>query len=52
MRRYRRVLTNIADVAVRRVEFNDPLPAGLRYPAESAASDRDDAVIDSSIQIN
>ncbi len=52
MRRYRRVFTNIADVAVRRVEFNDPLPAGLRYLAESAASDRDDAVIDSSIQID
>ncbi len=46
---YRLVFTNITDVAVRRVEFNDPLPAGLRYMGESAAADRDDVVIDYSI---
>ncbi len=46
---YRLVFTNITDVAVRRVEFNDPLPAGLRYVGESAAADRDDVVIDYSI---
>ncbi len=46
---YRLVFTNITDVAVRRVEFNDPLPAGLRYVSQSAASDRDDVVIDYSI---
>ncbi len=46
---YQLVFTNITDVAVRRVEFNDPLPAGLRYVGESAAADRDDVVIDYSI---
>lgn len=47
--RYRLVFTNITDGAVRRIVFNDPLPAGLLYVAGSAASDRDDVVIDYSI---
>ncbi len=46
---YRLVFTNITDVPVRSIEFNDPLPAGLRYVGESAAADRDDVVIDYSI---
>ncbi len=46
---YRLVFTNITDVAVRRVEFTDPLPAGLRYVGESAAADRNDVVIEYSI---
>ena len=46
---YRLVFTNITDVPVRKIVFNDPLPAGLRYVGESAASDRDDVVIDYSI---
>ncbi len=46
---YRLVFTNITDMAVRRIEFNDPLPAGLRYVGESAAADRDDVVIGYSI---
>ena len=46
---YRLVFTNIADVPVRAVEFNDPLPAGLPYVGGSAAADRDDVVIAYSI---
>ena len=46
---YRLVFTNITDVAVRRVEFTDLLPAGLRYIGGSALADRDDVVISYSI---
>lgn len=46
---YRLVFTNITDVAVRRIEFNDPLPRGLRYVGGSALVDRDDVVISYSI---
>ena len=46
---YRLVFTNITAVAVRRIEFNDPLPAGLRYVGGSALVDRDDVVISYSI---
>ncbi len=46
---YRLVFTNVTGAPVRRVEFRDPLPGGLRYVAGSAASDRDDIVIEYSI---
>ncbi len=46
---YRLVFTNITDVAIRRIEFTDPLPAGLRYVGGSALADRDDVVISYSI---
>ncbi len=46
---YRLVFTNITDVAVRRIEFSDPLPTGLRYVGGSALVDRDDAIISYSI---
>jgi uncharacterized repeat protein (TIGR01451 family) len=41
--------TNTTDVPVRNVEFKDPLPAGMRFVAESAMADRDDVVITYSI---
>jgi uncharacterized repeat protein (TIGR01451 family) len=43
---YRLVFTNVTDVAVRSVEFNDPLPPGLSYVTQSATSDRNDVVIE------
>lgn len=46
---YRLLFTNITDVAVRSIEFIDPLPAGLRYVGGSALADRDDVVISYSI---
>ena len=46
---YRLLFTNITDVAVRSIEFTDPLPAGLRYVGGSALADRDDVVISYSI---
>ena len=46
---YRLVFTNITDVAVRSIEFTDPLPAGLRYVGGSALADRGDVVISYSI---
>ncbi len=47
--RYRLTFTNTTDVPVRNVEFKDPVPAGLRYLAGSAAADRDDVTIAYSI---
>ncbi len=47
--RYRLVFTNITDVAVRSIEFNDPLPLGLHYVGGSALADRDDVIISYSI---
>jgi len=46
---YRLVFTNVTDAPVRNVEFNDPLPGGLRYVAETATADRGDVVIEYSI---
>ncbi len=46
---YQLLFTNITDVAVRSIEFNDPLPLGLHYVSGSATADRDDAVISYSI---
>ena len=43
------MFTNITDVAVSRIELNDPLPLGLRYVGGSALVDRDDVVISYSI---
>ena len=46
---YRLLFTNITEVAVRSIEFTDPLPAGLRFVGGSALADRDDVVISYSI---
>lgn len=46
---YRLVFTNTTDVAVRHVEFKDPLPAALRYVGGSASADRDDVTVSYSI---
>ncbi len=46
---YRLRFTNITDVPVRNVVFQDPLPAGLRYVGGSAAADRADVLIEYSI---
>ncbi len=46
---YRLVFTNVNAFAVQRVEFLDPIPAGLRYVAESARADRDDVRVEYSI---
>jgi uncharacterized repeat protein (TIGR01451 family) len=46
---YRLIFTNTTDAPVRNVEFKDPLPAGLRYVAGSAAADREDVSIAYSI---
>jgi uncharacterized repeat protein (TIGR01451 family) len=46
---YRLTFTNTTDVPVRNVEFKDPVPAGLRYVAGSAAADREDVTIAYSI---
>lgn len=46
---YRLLFTNVNDFAVQRVEFVDPIPAGLRYVAESARADREDVLIEFSI---
>jgi uncharacterized repeat protein (TIGR01451 family) len=46
---YRLVFTNRNTAAVRDIELKDPIPAGLRYMLGSAKADRDDAVIEFSI---
>jgi uncharacterized repeat protein (TIGR01451 family) len=46
---YRLTFTNTTGAPVRNVEFKDPLPAGLRYVASSASSDREDVSIAYSI---
>jgi len=47
--RYRLLFTNLSADSVRQVQFNDPVPAGLRYVAGSARADRPDVVIEFSI---
>jgi uncharacterized repeat protein (TIGR01451 family) len=47
--RYQLHFTNVTGAAIRGVVFNNPLPAGLRYDAGSAAADRDDVAIEFSI---
>ncbi len=46
---YRLVFTNIIDAPVRGIELKDPIPSGLTYVDGSALSDRDDVVIEYSI---
>jgi len=46
---YRLVFTNVNPAPVQRVEFKDPIPAGLRYVASSAKADRDDVLVEYSI---
>jgi uncharacterized repeat protein (TIGR01451 family) len=46
---YRLTFTNTTEVAVRNVEFKDPIPAGFRLVLESATADRDDVVVTYSI---
>jgi uncharacterized repeat protein (TIGR01451 family) len=47
--RYRLSFTNLRPDSVRSVQFNDRVPAGLRYVAGSASADRSDVVIEFSI---
>lgn len=47
--RYRLTFTNVTADSVRRVQFSDHVPIGLRYVAGSATSDRPDVVIEFSI---
>ena len=47
--RYRLTFTNLRSDSIRNVQFNDPLPTGLHYVAESAAADRDDVTVEFSI---
>jgi uncharacterized repeat protein (TIGR01451 family) len=46
---YRLVFTNLNAVAVRNIELKDPIPTGLRYVLASAKTDRDDTLIEFSI---
>jgi uncharacterized repeat protein (TIGR01451 family) len=46
---YRLVFTNVNAVPVRNIALNDPIPSGLRYVGASAAADRDDTVVEFSI---
>lgn len=47
--RYRLTFTNVTPNAVKSVVFDNPLPAGLRYQAGTAASDRDQVAIQYSL---
>jgi uncharacterized repeat protein (TIGR01451 family) len=47
--RYRLTFTNITRDSVRNVQFNDPVPAGLRYVAGSARADRSSVLVEFSI---
>jgi len=47
--RYRLIFTNVTPNPVRRVMFDNPLPAGLRYVAGTATADRDEVSIQYSI---
>jgi uncharacterized repeat protein (TIGR01451 family) len=49
MVRYRLTFSNITPDSVRNVQFNDPVPAGLRYVAGSARADRPNVLIEFSI---
>lgn len=46
---YRLVFTNVSAKRVRNVEFTDPLPESLQYVGGSTAADRDDVIVDYSI---
>jgi len=46
---YRLTFTNVQRDSVHNVQFNDPLPQGLRYVPGSARADRDDVTIEFSI---
>ena len=46
---YRLVFTNVSAKRVRNVQFTDPLPDGLKYVGGSSAADRDDVIVDFSI---
>ena len=47
--RYRLTFTNLRSDSVRNVQFNDPLPNGLHYVAESAGADRADVTVEFSL---
>lgn len=47
--RYRLTFTNTTPDSVRNVQFNDPVPVGLRYVAGSAKADRPDVLVEFSI---
>ncbi len=47
--RYELVFTNIISDSVRNVQFTDPVPEGLQYVGGTARSDREDVVIEYSI---
>ena len=47
--RYRLTFTNVQRDSVHNVQFNDPLPDGLQYVAGSAHADRDDVIVEFSI---
>jgi uncharacterized repeat protein (TIGR01451 family) len=47
--RYRLTFTNITPDSVHNVQFNDPVPTGLRYVAGSARTDRSNVLIEFSI---
>jgi uncharacterized repeat protein (TIGR01451 family) len=47
--RYRLTFTNVTPSAVRKVVFDNPLPAGLRYLAGTATADREQVSIQYSI---
>ena len=49
MVRYRLLFTNITDVPVRNVVFDNPLPDGLAYVASSAGADVAEVVVEYSI---
>ena len=46
---YRLVFTNVSDNRVRNVEFTDPMPERLQYVGGSTAADRDDVIVEYSI---
>ncbi len=47
--RYRLTFTNLRTDSVRSVQFNDPLPGGLRYMAGTAGANRADVTVEFSI---
>lgn len=47
--RYRLTFTNLQRDSVHHVQFNDPVPAGLQYVPGSAHADRDDVLVEFSI---
>lgn len=47
--RYSLLFTNVTDVPVRDVVVKDPIPDGLDYLEDSAVADREDVIVDYSI---